>query len=221
MIYINYFYFDYIDICNIEKNCLELLLSNNSDSIALKKHKNLSKELISNNFADRKTCLWTSILKYITSNKSIVLDGFVCFRTGEYLKYIDKAIDTAVNQFVIDKEYFDFINLLKLYIDAKPSSSELIHLIYINGESILLDEEKNIITIAKSNLNLNYLSDISFSSNDYALNSLLTLLPNKIIIHLITPEDEFINTLKLIFEDRIQICTDCNICQTYKLFQAK
>ena len=62
-----------------------------------------------------------------------------------------------------------------------------------------------------------YLSDISFSSNDYALNSLLTLLPKKIYIHLIDNViDEFIHTLGLIFEDRAQICTDCNICRLYK-----
>ena len=62
-----------------------------------------------------------------------------------------------------------------------------------------------------------YLSDISFSSNDYMLNSLLTLLPRKIYIHLIDNcIDEFINTLNLIFEKRISICTNCNICNFYK-----
>ena len=52
--------------------------------------------------------------------------------------------------------------------------------------------------------NTKYLSDISFSSNDYVLNALLTILPNKIFVHLgnYSP-DEFINTLMLIFEDKI------------------
>ena len=134
--------------------------------------------------------------------------------------YIDNIIDNAVNQFVIDREYSDFISLLKIYISSKPSSG-LVHLIYTGGESVLLDEHKNIISISKAKLNVNYLSDISFSSNDYTLNSLLTLLPDKIIVHLITKEDEFINTLKLIFESKVNICTDCTICQTYKIFQAK
>ena len=43
------------------------------------------------------------------------------------------------------------------------------------------------------------------------------LLPNKIYIHLIdTKADEFINTLKLIFENRIEFCNDCNICNIFK-----
>ena len=41
--------------------------------------------------------------------------------------------------------------------------------------------------------NAKYLSDISFSSNDIALNSLLNLLPKKIYIHLVDNKiDEFI-----------------------------
>ena len=60
------------------------------------------------------------------------------------------------------------------------------------------------------------LSDISFSSNDIALNTLLSILPSKIEIHIIDKEDEFINTLKLIFEDRVRVCNDCNICRTYR-----
>ena len=81
----------------------------------------------------------------------------------------------------------------------------------------MLNENKNIIALDDNIFDAKYLSDISFSSNDYALNALLTLLPKKIEIHLIGYEDEFINTLKLIFGLRISICTDCNICRTYRI----
>ena len=106
--------------------------------------------------------------------------------------------------------------MLKLYINSKIPESELVHLVYVNEESILLDKNKNIISLTKNNLDKCYLSDISFSSNDYALNSLLTLLPKKIIIHLIGPMDDFINTLQTIFGDNVTLCTDCNICEFYK-----
>ena len=92
----------------------------------------------------------------------------------------------------------------------------VIHLIYLNGEAILLDKQKNVISLAKNNLDKCYLSDISFSANDYALNSLLSLLPSKLIIHLISPADDFINTLQAIFGSSVSICTDCDICTIYK-----
>lgn len=83
--------------------------------------------------------------------------------------------------------------------------------------SILLDENKNVIKIDDHIFDAKYLSDISFSSNDYALNTLLTLVPNKIHIHLLenTPDD-FINTLKLVFENRIELCMNCKLCNLYK-----
>ena len=66
-------------------------------------------------------------------------------------------------------------------------------------------------------LSRKYLSDISFSNNDYVLNTLLNLIPKKIYIHLIDNNtDEFINTVKLIFENRVKICSDCSICKLYK-----
>ena len=95
---------------------------------------------------------------------------------------------------------------------------DVVHVVYTDKDSILLDKEKNIIPIDHTLLEAKYLSDISFSSNDYCLNALLNILPQKLYIHLITNyEDEFITTLKLIFENRISICNDCDICHVYRL----
>ena len=88
------------------------------------------------------------------------------------------------------------------------------------GDSVVfyLDEKKNIIHIDKSIANAKYLSDITFSSNDYCLNTLLNILPKKIHIHLLNngKGTEFLDTLCAIFGKRIIICLDCNICNFYK-----
>ena len=130
---------------------------------------------------------------------------------------LENIVDEAVNTFIIEKEYLEFVSLLKMYINSQNSNCEIVHLIYNNENSILLDENKNIINISDDIFKAKYLSDITFSSNDYALNSLLTLIPKKIYIHLIDSViDEFIQTIGLIFENRTEICTDCNICKLYK-----
>ncbi len=129
---------------------------------------------------------------------------------------LDDVVDTAVNNYIIEREYNEFIELLRIYINNKESSMDLVHLIYMNGESILIDDERNIVSVDDNILNATYLSDISFSSNDFTLNTLLSVLPNKIIIHIIDSEDDFINTIKLVFGKRVCICNDCNICNIYK-----
>ena len=199
----NYFYFDSLEKSKIKFECLNLL--NNTAT---------------HEFCFRKDSLWLCIYNYLHENQKMILQGFVDFRLSPYIKSLDYATDISVNKFIIEREYNEFISLLKLYIHSKPNSEKIVHLIYINKDSILLDENKNIIPMSKNNFDAKYLSDISFSSNDITLNTLLNIIPKELYLHLISDEsDEFIETLKLIFEDRLQICTNCNICKTYNLIK--
>lgn len=170
------------------------------------------------NFFDKKfQILYNGFYDFIKDNKVIYLDGFIYFRLKEYFSILDYTVNNAVNHFLIEKEYLEFVSLLKLYINSQDSKCELVHLIYSSSESILLDTNKNIIAPDSDIFNAKYLSDISFSSNDFTLNSLLNLVPKKIYIHLIDNTiDEFIQTLELVFENRVNLCTDCNICEFYK-----
>ena len=109
---------------------------------------------------------------------------------------------------------------MKLYINYQSSECSLVHLIYAPTESILLDQNKENIPLTDDIFKAKYLSDISFSNNDYILNTLLNLLPQKLYIHLVNGySDEFINTLQLVFENKVVLCTDCHICKIYKTNQ--
>ena len=196
----NYFYFDSLERSKILKNCYNLL----SDEYY--------------EWFDKKfNVLFESLYNFISTNKVLILDGFINFRLQKYNAILDEMISEAVNEYIIEKEYMEFISLLKLNIHSQESHSNVVHLIYKTSESILLDENKNLILNSEDLFNAKYLSDISFSSNDYTLNSLLSLLPKKIYIHLIDNQiDEFINTLQLIFENRVSICLNCDICKLYR-----
>lgn len=188
----NYFYFD----SNERKKILDICFEITTDDFGLLFDKKFS-------------ALYNEFFKFISTNKTIVLNGFINFRVKKYLDILDEISSQAVNNFIIEKEYLEFISLLKLYINTQSSTCNVVHIIYSDTESILLDQNKNKIDIQTELFNLKYLSDISFSSNDYTLNSLLTLLPKEIYIHLTDNYiDEFINTLQLIFEKRVHICTD-------------
>lgn len=165
---------------------------------------------------DIEMLIYNDFYKFLTEHHSINLKGFITFRLKDYLEVLERQIDKSVNSFIIEREYSEFITLLKLYINSENSSINTVHVIYNNSKAILLDDNKNIIPTQEI-LNSKYLSDITFSENDYVFNTLLSLLPKKIYIHLIDNNiDEFISTLKLIFEDRISFCTDCSICKIYQ-----
>ena len=195
----DYFYFDVREKKVINNNCYELLNDEQS-----------------NDFLKRKEKILSCLIEYISEHKFFILDGFVNFRLFEYNSLIEECVDCAVNKFIIDKEYKEFIELLRGYINSQKTRSETIHVIYSNSEPILM-EKQNILVYENQFEHPKYLSDITFSSKDYCLNALLNLLPKKIIVHLLVDEDEFIETLRLIFQNRLMICKECNICKTFTL----
>ena len=160
----------------------------------------------------------SSFYNYLSSHHSILLKGFITFRLKDYFEMILEQIDNSVNKYIIEQEYTEFISLLKMYVNSENPKCDLIHLVYNNSKPILLDSNRSLISLDLNMLGAKYLSDISFSSNDIALNTLLNLVPKKIYIHLAPDncKDEFINTLKLVFEDRIIFCNDCSICNFYR-----
>lgn len=185
----NYFYFDCLEINNVLNICEDDLCDSDEFS-----------------FENRYNILFDQFYDYILSDNKIYLDGFLIFRNKEYFKCLEDTVDLAVNKFIIEREYLEFISLLKIYINSHISNINLVSLYYNSSKPTLFDEDNNIIDVKGDSFDMKYLSDISFSSNDYILNALLTLIPKKIIIHLNDNSiDEFINTLSLIFENRIVI----------------
>lgn len=197
----NYFYFDNTEISKILDLCTENLCDDDEFSLC-----------------NRQMLLFDAFYEYIMTHHSIVLSGFINFRLKEYRNLLEDLVDFSVNEFIIEREYLEFVSLLRLYINSQIPSSSTVHLISFENETFLLDENMQLINVDKNALNAKYLSDVSFSNNDYILNTLLNLLPKKIYLHVTSNSGnlDFINTLQLIFENRIELCNDCNICNLYK-----
>ena len=202
----NYFYFDNSEFNKIFALCSENLCDDENFS-----------------FTNRQLKLFDAFYEYISHNHSIILSGFINFRLSKYRKLLEELVDFSVNEYIIEREYLEFVSLLKLYINSQVSSHETVHLISLEHDTLLLDENMQQIDIDKNALNAKYLSDVSFSTNDYVLNTLLNILPKKIYLHLVAPFSnlDFLNTLQLIFENRIELCHDCNICNLYKRITEK
>lgn len=197
----NYFYFDNSEFSKIFNLCVENLCDDDEFS-----------------FTNRQMLLFDAFYEYISEHHSIVLSGFINFRLKNYRNLIEELVDFSVNEYIIEREYLEFVSLLRIYITSQAPTSCTVHLISLEHDTFLLDENMKPISVDKNALSAKYLSDVSFSNNDYILNTLLNLLPQKIYLHLVSPLSnlDFINTLQLIFENRIELCHDCNICNLYK-----
>ena len=185
--------------------------SQGEKAIIVKYSKDLIYEDSSISSEDRFLTLKDIFKSHFEKNYVLFLDGFINFRLYNYTKLLEKYIQEAVDMYNIEIEYNNFISLLKSYVNSSPSNLDLVHLIYNNSNSILLDKDYLEI-VNTSLLDFKYLSDISFSSNDFTLNSLISLLPKKIIIHHnLSYIDDFITTLINIFGDRVYLSNFNNL----------
>ena len=173
-------------------------------------------------FETKENILFESFYRFLKNSNSGIccklhLKGFITFRLKKYIEELETEIDNSVNQYLIEKEYQEFVSLLKVYINSEGYNSDFVHLIYRNSnkniDSVLLDKDRNVIDTSINLFGAKYLSDISFSSSDMILNTLLNLLPRRIFIHLADAEDEdeFVYTLEAIFDGRVVVCWDMDV----------
>ncbi len=173
-------------------------------------------------FETKENILFESFYSFLKNSNSgicckLYLKGFITFRLKKYIDELESEIDNSVNQYLIEKEYQEFVSLLKVYINSEGYNSDFVHLIYRNSnkniDSVLLDKDRNVIDTSINLFGAKYLSDISFSSSDMILNTLLNLLPRRIFIHLADAEDEdeFVYTLEAIFDGRVVVCWDMDV----------
>jgi len=110
LIFSNYFYFSSLE----QNQILDLCINSTTND----------------NLLEKTNLLSSDIFEYLAQNKTLNIDGLISFRIPEYIKFLDSIVDLCVNKFVIDREYIEFIRMLKIYINSKEYSCNKIHLIY-------------------------------------------------------------------------------------------
>lgn len=163
----------------------------------------------------RKAKVKKSILSYLKTENLIILDGFVNFRLNEYVKELYVIVDKAVEEFVTQKEYNEFIKLLRYFVEIQESKMDTIHIVVEkNGGYVLLDGKKSIVSYENSEDFRPDMASKEINYDDILISNLITIAPKKIYIHNI---DGFVNkelmqTIQNVFYDRIEICLNCQIC---------
>jgi len=170
-------------------------------------------------YMNRKNNIVEKIIECLEENKEINIDGIVTFRMKEFKEDIDSIVEKVIEKYMVEKEYNEFIKLLKYFVDVQESKLEEVHImIDNNGDYIVKDEFGNDI--------LNNLMDELYetkyndavSSEDLIISGLITTSPKKVIIHSVhnCKNKELMDTIKNVFEERVEYCNDCKQCDALK-----
>ena len=137
--------------------------------------------------------------------KELVLEGFMRFRMKDYLEKWDDILKKNVDEYVMEKEYKEFIGVLRYFVLLREPKEITIHLHYSEREGYeLSDAHRNRIT--EDGL-ANTKSPIrnKMTKEDVVLSALINISPEKIVIHNSKDiaEKRLLMTIKNVFLDRV------------------
>lgn len=157
------------------------------------------------------------LFDYLSSNNILNIDGFVRFRLKEYRERLEETLYAEIDEYLAEKEYEAFIDMLCEYIDTRYPVLDLIHIKEKpDGSFSLYDFSQNNISVACENELSLEISDAFLSHEDKLLSILLILIPRRIIWHKCNEinRSNLFNTVGQIFKDRLSVCCGCNLCDS-------
>lgn len=199
----NYCYFNSIEKKEILR--LALLIIRNND-------KNFLNSLFQ---IRRRNIIIRKLVDYFESSNKVILDGFVNFRLKDYMKDLEEVVDKAVDDFLTEREYKEFIHLLRYFVDIQEPKFNVIHvLVSYDNKYILLDENKKEITNECIQEFMNDIPEGEINYDDLLVSSLITMAPKKVIIHSSKSfrNKELLETIKNVFWGKAIICSECELC---------
>lgn len=157
------------------------------------------------------------VSKYLNDENNLYIDGFVRFRLCEYRNQLYMLLCEAVEEFYIEKEYEEFIELLGVYIDDRVPMVDLLHIrANPDGSFSFYDFRQSSIAFSIEEDSTSQLFRNFLTEEDKLISILITLAPKRIIWHETenNKNQNIIKTVREIFKDRFSLCHGCELCKT-------
>ena len=168
-----------------------------------------SLDLFNNREKEIKQILFDRMYTYLSDNDYLNINGFIKFRLRDFMDYIIELKDRGFEEYLIEKDYNEFINLLKYFVDVQEEKIDVLKL-YIEKDGSFKLYDKN-----DMNLEETYIEDIfnialkeNMNEEDFLISSLITLCPKQIYIQDNLENNvskEIIQTINAIFEGRVTV----------------
>jgi len=162
----------------------------------------------------RRSLVYEEIVDYLRTNRLLNMEGLVRFRLKRYHEQLRDIVEYAIDEYTADRQYEEFISLLKYFVyiqEVKIPSAHLIH--KGDHEFSLLNERMEPIEVKQPDPFVIDMIDREINFEDMIVSALISVSPQKLVIHTRHPESQVIKTIRHIFEDRASVCTACPRCR--------
>lgn len=200
----NYFFLKQEEVIEVEEEIMKILLGEES-----LKCENLIYCM------NKMNSIIEKIKNCLEENSEININGFIRFRMRDLREDIENIIDKVIESYMVEKEYREFIKLLKYFVDIQESKIDEIN-IFINesGNYFIKDKDKKDIFNEFMKELVECRIDNDAKMEDIIISGLITNAPKKVIIHgkKNCLNKEFIDTIENVFENKVSFCDGCPLC---------
>lgn len=196
------------DATVIEKYCHDLLHGKEWDGLGSK--------FLDADRQRRKGKVANEIEQYLQENTDLNVNGFTNFRLTPYRKELIEVVDYALDEYMLDKQYQEFISLLKYFVFLQDTKVPMVHLLHKGGHEFILYDENFQMLDPKppSDRIVAEMLETEINIEDMVISSLISVSPKQITIHTRQPYMQVIRTIETIFDQRVTVCLQCSSCNS-------
>ncbi|HPU01519.1 MAG: hypothetical protein GX890_06920 [Firmicutes bacterium] len=161
-----------------------------------------------------------SILSYLKGpHDHLNIEGFYNFRLHECRRELCRVIEEAIETYLADREYREFIRLLKYFLSLQQPKIELIHLTADQKGRVRITDHR-FRQVHPGEWDEFDLADFDNESDyeDILVSMLVSVAPRRIMLHRSVAQryPRAVESLRRIFEHRLIDCEDCSRCRREK-----
>lgn len=165
----------------------------------------------------RKRAIILSIYDYLKEDKTMLIDGFVSFRLKEYELLLCKMTERFIDQYTAQKEYEEFIELLKYFVNVQGMRPENVQICVKekDGYRILNESGSDITEKCFADFLEGECLLTEEMYDDLLISILITLAPKNILVHGSEniKNKELFKTITRVFDGNIHYCAGCALCK--------
>ena len=157
----------------------------------------------------RRRIILRNLEEFLQSQDQINIEGFIRFRLQDYQRELLELINQSADDLAIEKEYQDFINLLKYFVEIQQPRFPEMHLMCVGKGMVLCDDNFKVLHREKEQ---------SIEGADAVVSTLVTAAPNTVTIHInnFPGDSELLSTIRHIFDSKVKMCFGCEHCRSEK-----
>ncbi|MGL4850101.1 MAG: sporulation protein YtxC, partial [Clostridium sp.] len=146
------------------------------------------------------------IKECLNENNEMNINGFITFRMRSLREDIEEIIDKIIQKYMVEKEYKEFIKLLKYFVEVGESKIEKVNIIIDDEGKYRIEDEGGLDIFSQFTKDIgNSKIGLDATIEDVIISGLITNAPKEVLV--IGMENcrnkEFMKTVEKVFEERL------------------